>query len=174
MELVHSAVRSLPLRPEATSLWLKKKRPLRELCFSHTWRGSTTRPSASSGKLQPCPRPRPSRRNAKRAAPCTSGAAKSACSSISTRCSTPCAARTFTPMPRSRSTRTRSAWSTSGTASDRGEHSEPQCSPADRPERRQPPRRSMQKRAAATGLHTECRPAKQQGQLIVDFPGFPL
>ena len=26
---------SLPLRPEATSLWLKKKRPLRELCFSH-------------------------------------------------------------------------------------------------------------------------------------------
>ena len=35
MELVHSAVRSLPLRPEATSLWLKKKRPLRELCFSH-------------------------------------------------------------------------------------------------------------------------------------------
>ena len=35
MELVHSVVRSLPLRPEATSLWLKKKRPLRELCFSH-------------------------------------------------------------------------------------------------------------------------------------------
>ena len=34
MELVHSAVCSLPLRPEATSLWLKKKRPLRELCFS--------------------------------------------------------------------------------------------------------------------------------------------
>ena len=30
MELVHSVVRSLPLRPEATS----KKRPLRELCFS--------------------------------------------------------------------------------------------------------------------------------------------
>ena len=34
MELVHSVVRSLPLRPEATSLWLKKKRPLRELCLS--------------------------------------------------------------------------------------------------------------------------------------------